>query len=75
MPRKKREYKYRPHRLKTVTVVIDKGMVGNVIAPPGVNVVIHDYDVKDYNFTDSELKTDAKTNRKYAEEVWEGADA
>lgn len=56
---------------KIVTVTIQGGLVADVKAPKGVNVVINDYDIEGWDYRDYELKKDAK-NRRYAEEVWEG---
>jgi hypothetical protein len=69
---KKRSYKKR--KVRKVVIILEKGLVASVSAPKDVDVVIRDYDIKNWDFTDSELKTDA-SKRRYTEEVWEGEDA
>lgn len=61
-------------RIDTVTVTIERGLIAHVDAPKSVKVVIKDYDIRDWDFADSELKTDEKGER-YMEEIWEGEDA
>jgi hypothetical protein len=73
MPPRIRKKNYK-RKVKTVTVVIEKGLVSNVVSPKDINVVIQDYDIENRDFTEAELKTDTQ-NRRYTEEVWEGEDA
>jgi hypothetical protein len=73
MPPRIRKKSYK-RKVKTVTVVIEKGLVSNVVSPKDINVVIQDYDIENRDFTEAELKTDTQ-NRRYTEEVWEGEDA
>lgn len=70
MPRKKKEG---PRMTSKVFIKIENGLITDVTAPKTVSVVIKDYDIRDWHFTDSEVKTD-KDGKKYMEEIWEGAD-
>jgi hypothetical protein len=53
---------------QTVTVSIQGGIVQNVECPPGIQVVIQDYDVE--GFDQADLAEDDKGNR-YLKMTWE----